>query len=385
MALRVLHTPTNVGNHPQGLARAEREIGLDSRCVEIERGWFDYEVDEALAGPGTGAFTLEARRWRLLRRALREYDVVHFNFGRSLMPPAAPSLAGAGVVHVPGRLYARLLWMRDLPLLRRAGKAIAVTFQGDDARQGVGPVVPERHRRLAAGLDGYYTARGDALKRRAIERFERHADRIFFLNPDLGEFLPGRAQFVPYAHARPAERTPGAVDELPEVPVVVHAPSHRGIKGTHHVLEAVARLHAEGVALDFRLVEGLPHADARKEYERAHLLVDQLLVGWYGGLAVELMALGKPVVCFVDRETAERHAPPELVRELPIVHAAPRDLHAVLRELLTTRRGEYAEIARRSRAFVERWHDPVTIARQLRAEYEAALAERAGQRRSSRA
>jgi hypothetical protein len=374
--LRVLHCPANVGNHPQGLARAERQAGLESWCVDVESGPFQYEVDERLVGAGSGQLALEARRFALLRRALRDYDVVHFNFGRTILPALQPSLFDGGLRHAPGRLYGRLLGMRDLPVLRRAGKGIAVTFQGDDARQGTGPRAPEHHRRLAAALDGYYTARGDALKRRVIARFDRFADRIFFLNPDLGAFLPERARFLPYAHVDPVDWTPSGRAELPARPVVAHAPSHRGIKGTRHVVEAVARLRADGVDLELLLVEGLPFAQARTLYERADVLVDQLLVGWYGGLAVEFMALGKPVVCFVDDETARRYAPAELVGELPIVRAGAADLQQVLRELVTTRRGEYTELSRRSRAFVERWHDPRAIAEQLRSEYEAALAER---------
>ena len=93
----------------------------------------------------------------------------------------------------------------------------------------------------------------------------------------------------------------------------MHAPSHRGVKGTERVVEAVEQLRGEGIPLELELVEGRPHAEARKAYERADILVDQLLVGWYGAVAVELMALGRPVVCFMDEEPARRHAPPELL------------------------------------------------------------------------
>src|SRR6058998_2007963 len=36
--------------------------------------------------------------------------------------------------------------------------------------------------------------------------------------------------------------------------------------------------------------------------ETADLLVDQLLTGWYGAVAVEMMALGKPVVCYLRED-----------------------------------------------------------------------------------
>jgi glycosyltransferase involved in cell wall biosynthesis len=373
-----------VGNHPQGLARGERQAGLESTCVAFQDMGFAYEVDELLATRNPLEF--ERRRWALLRRALREVDVVHFNFGRSLFPPPPPTTGLEDLVHVPGRLYARLLALRDLPLLHRRRKTITVTFQGDDARQAHGPDVPPSRRRLADDVgEDYYTVAGDALKRRTIATFDRYADRIFFLNPDLGDFLPSRATFVPYASVDPAEWQPREPAPLPARPTIVHAPSHRGVKGTERVVEAVSQLQGEGMPLEFRLIEGLTQAEARGAYEQADLLVDQLLVGWYGGLAVELMALGKPVVCFVDEETARRHAPQELVDDLPVVRASPADLADVLRGLLTERRTDYPGLAQRARAFVERWHDPVTIGAQMRTEYEAAQAEGQARSRESRA
>jgi glycosyltransferase involved in cell wall biosynthesis len=145
------------------------------------------------------------------------------------------------------------------------------------------------------------------------------------------------------------------------------------------VVDAVSRLRADGVDFDFQLVEGLPHAEARALYRRADLLVDQLLVGWYGGLAVELMALERPVVAYL-RESDLGWLPPEMRAEIPIVSATPETIYEVLKELLTSRRVELAELGRRGRAYVERWHDPLRIAKRIVADYEAAVAARSSRR-----
>lgn len=372
MALRVLHTPTNTGNHPQGITRAERELGLDSRVVQVWGTWFDYDVDEVLAQPGAGRLAVERRRWGLVRRALRDFDVVHFNFGSSILPAAAPPARrslGSRVVAAGPAAYARAVGLRDLPLLHRAGKRIVVTYNGDDARQATGPV-PEFHRQLAAAAgEGYYTYADDERKRRAIATFNRYAHRIYYVNPDLGTFLPERAEFMPYGHVDARSWPAPGVVGRDGPPVVVHAPSHRGIKGTRFVVEAVEQLQAEGVELDFRLVEGLRHEEAVRAYEQADVLVDQLLVGWYGGIAVEFMALGKPVVCFVAEEWTDRYAPSELMAELPIVRADPESLAEVLHELLARPRIELAELGRRGREFVQRRHDPLQLAARLRDAY----------------
>jgi glycosyltransferase involved in cell wall biosynthesis len=152
----------------------------------------------------------------------------------------------------------------------------------------------------------------------------------------------------------------------------LHAPSHRNAKGTHYIIDAVNRLKDEGILFDFILVEGRSNADARLLYEQADLVIDQLLAGWYGGLAVEVMALGKPVISYLRRSDLV-FIPPEMREELPIIEADPFSIYSVLREWLTVRLGDLMERGARSREYVERWHDPARIARQMKADYDRIL------------
>src|SRR5205085_1053183 len=206
-----------------------------------------------------------------------EFDVIHFNFGMPILPKPLDRLAsrGQGLWRFAYNLYASLVEFRDLPLLQRAGKAIFVTYQGDDARQGDYcsahfPISP------IGEVDAtYYTPEGDARKRREIALFDRYSDGIFALNPDLLYVLPERARFLPYAHIDLRDWRPRAPLDSGSRPLVIHAPSHRGIKGTRFVLDAVSRLQAEGVPFDFKLVEGISNIEARRIYEQADLLVDQ--------------------------------------------------------------------------------------------------------------
>lgn len=374
--LRVLHCPWVVGGHPAELAAAERELGLESTTMVFKRSPYGYPVDEVVWSDGDRVAVQELKRWRLLPRILRDFDVVHFNFGSTFAPQRSPrddptQKATRLREHVYLR-YEALFEQIDLPLLRRAGKAIFVTFQGDDARQG------DVAARFAVNgsveaAPGHYTPESDENKRRRIARFDRHAHRIYALNPDLLHVLPERAQFVPYANVDPRAWEPPAPAGSNRRPLVVHAPTNRAIKGTRFILDAVSRLRAEGLELDFELVEGLEHSDAKALYRRADLVVDQLLIGWYGGLAVEAMALERPVVAYIRPEDLA-FVPPEMRADLPVVSADPGTIHDVLKELLTTRRPELAELGRRGRSYVSRWHDPLAIARRLKADYEAAAA-----------
>ena len=51
--------------------------------------------------------------------------------------------------------------------------------------------------------------------------------------------------------------------------------------------------------MELVLIEGMTYEQARQVYPTADLLIDKVLAGWYGGVAVELMALAKPVVCYI--------------------------------------------------------------------------------------
>lgn len=377
MALRVLHCPWLVGGNPAGLAAAERELGLSSTTLTFRPSPFGYPVDEVVWEDGDSRIVSELKRWRLMSRILRDFDVVHFNFGSTVAPQRVrrdPVKGGKAmwVRNIVAYGYSSLLEQLDLPLLARSGKAIFVTYQGDDARQGG---VAARYPVNAAveAAPGHYSPTSDEDKRRRIARFERWADGIYALNPDLLRVLPERARFMPYAHVAAREWQPAEPIDARSRPLVLHAPTDRMIKGTRFLVEAVSRLQKEGLELDFQLVEGLTQAEAKAAYARADLIVDQLLVGWYGGLAVEAMALERPVVSYVRDEDLE-FVPADMRAEIPVVNAQPDTIYDVLKELLTVGRGELAELGKRGRRYVSRWHDPLQIAQQVVVDYEAAVA-----------
>ena len=368
--LRVLHCPENVGGHPSQLAAAERAIGLASRCVTFTPHPFGYPADEVLWPTPPASWRKLTDRFRLARRALTDFDVVHFNFGQTIMPTRPLPGARRGVGVAAG--IAAALEMRDAEALRRAGKVVVVTFQGDDARQG------DECRRLfditaATEVEsGYYSPETDREKRRRIGLFARVAHRMYALNPDLLNVLPPGARFMPYASVDIADWKPMPFDTTASRPVIVHAPSHRAVKGTKYIVEAVERLRRDGVDVDFRLVEGKSREDARRDYEQAHLLVDQLLIGWYGGLAVECMALGKPVVAYL-RESDLGFIPPDMRAALPVIRATPSTVYEVLRQQLAGGLEGLRRAGEASRRYVERFHDAVAVARLHAADYESLL------------
>ncbi|MGQ7370441.1 glycosyltransferase, partial [Streptococcus suis] len=96
--------------------------------------------------------------------------------------------------------------------------------------------------------------------------------------------------------------------------------------------------------------------------------------GWYGGLGVEAMALGKPVIAYL-REGDFGFVDPGFRAELPVTSATPASIADVMRRFITMPRGELHALGQRSRAFVEHWHDPRVVAAKTLADYQGANVE----------
>ena len=371
--VRVLHCPWNVAGQSAQLAASERALGADSRCVVVNESAKGFPADEVLAGSDASIPVREAARWRLLWRAIRWADVVHFAFGQTcLVPHAFPGLDAIrwkNPLDIAWRLYCRSVWLKDLPLLSSLGKTLAVTWQGDDARQ---------HDRslelfdisIAKALgDTYYIPGSDYWKRRAIDKFARHVPIHYALNPDLLHVLPSQARFLPYASFDPFSVLPQPPSPTLDKPLVfAHAPSHRGAKGTEHVLEAAEALRNEGLQFELRLIEGLPRNAALQAYAQCDVVIDQLLAGWYGGLGVEVMSMAKPLVVYL-RDGDVSLLPLELVESLPMTSATPSTIAHVMRSFIFMPRAQLHATGWAMRSFVEQWHDPRRIAERTLVDY----------------
>ncbi len=109
----------------------------------------------------------------------------------------------------------------------------------------------------------------------------------------------------------------------------------------------------------------MPVDATREIYERADIVVDQLLIGAYGQFALEGMALGRPVLCYLNPRFAAHH--PEWA-EVPIVSATPDTILDVLRELVRDpKRRE--ELGSRGPDVVRRYHSLEAVGAHMAAIY----------------
>jgi hypothetical protein len=145
--------------------------------------------------------------------------------------------------------------------------------------------------------------------------------------------------------------------------VVGHFPSNPSKKGTGHILRVIASLRGRK-DFEFQMSTGISHVEAMRQMSRCDIIIDQLTpFGVYGMVAVEAMALGKVVISSVDRRLYDR---------CPIVPASPTNFEDRLQDLLD-RKDEWSGLGMAGRQYVERVHNPVSVAALLVHEYERHL------------
>lgn len=360
--MNVLHLPTSTGGNAYGLSRGERQLGIHSDVLVVNNDYIQYPADVMLfkkppRNKFEKLFVRPCISMKYIRKIIREYDTFHFNYGSS-------------VLDFP--LFG--LTLLDLPLYKDQGK-VFVTYNGCDARQKYSTM--ERVPFSACHRDdcyggickkslGYF----DKLKSHKIKKFDKYADAIFSVNPDLLHFLPERAQFLPYTIANwdSIERMPNNQD-LKKIRVL-HAPTNRGAKGSDIIINALHQARRKyGNIFELELVEGVTHEEALKKISKADLVIDQILVGWYGGLAVEAMKMGKPVMAYI-REEDLHYIPPRMADDCKkaIINADPSTIFEKICEIIDSPQ-ILKDFSESGLDYVNTWHDPIKVAEITRNAY----------------
>jgi len=283
--------------------------------------------------------TLQPHRGRLNRianifidilqriRWFKKYNIFHFYFGTTLLP-----------------------FQIDLPFYRIFKKKVVMEYLGYDVQLYKYSIAKYRFTNVKYYYSKYESLKADRKKLIRLN-FEKHfVDKQLVCAPYLSEFVP-KAEVLPLAidlndYEYSPKTAPG--DEI----IIMHAPSHRGNKGTKYILEAIQRLKDKGIKIRFMLVENISHAELRKKYEECDIFIDQILAGWYGTASIEAMAIGRPTVCFL-RESYFAYI--DYSASIPIINANPDNLYEVLINVIE-RKESLPEIGKRSREFVESIH-----------------------------
>ncbi len=357
--LRVLHGTYEIAGQGIMLARALRRVGVEADALNYRVDWDGrkpdllVELDRHRTAPGkmmsmAGAFA----RWA------GHYDLFHFHFGTSffyISPRAQPQ-------SVRGH------W--DLPILKAMGKTIVFHFHGCEIRD-------REHMRRAHALatctecDPFCRPWHQQWLRKQAEKY---ADLVFYSTLDLAESVPNGIHLplvldVPrWAHAAEANPLydPYQRDGVHGPVVIAHAPTNRLIKGTRHVEQAVATLRDEGLQVELQLIDKRPWESMPEFLSGCDLLVDQLMMGWYGLLAMEGMAESKAVIAHLRSDFADH------LLGCPVVDATPQTITDVLRSLVRDPERR-AMLGAAGKRYVEQRHDLGVVGERLLREYRRVL------------
>lgn len=137
---------------------------------------------------------------------------------------------------------------------------------------------------------------------------------------------------------------------------IVHAPNHRGFKGTEYIIKAVEDLKQEGFLIDLILIENKPNTEVQRIlHEEADILVEQIIIG-YALSAIEGMASGVPVISNLERQDItqvfRRYS---YLNECPIVSASPENIKENLLQLITNPELR-VQLGKAGRQFTEKYH-----------------------------
>lgn len=333
--LRILHGPSNVAGMAGLMAAAQRRLGHEAVSVAMAGGRFGYETDWVLGGDGAGpGRTIRARE--LIARAAFEFDVFHFYYDATLFGHA----------------------MTEVAPLKALGRGLVFTVLGCDVRD------PQANAALPLSACTECAPRGcSPVRAKLLDLSRRFGDCTYATTPDLIAFAP-HATWLPLAFD-PAKLAALAAPPAGGPLRVLHAPTDRGIKGSRHVLAAVAALQAQGAAIELVLVEKQTQAELFAAAAGVHLVVDQIMAGVYGTFACEMMAAGRPVIAHLRPALLSAYPP-----GCPIIDATPATIQATLAACLAER-GQLAEIGARSRAYAMTHHSADAVAARIDADYRA--------------
>ena len=341
--MKVFIGPMNIASQPYYLARGLRKFGIDACSVAYGPGAFGYSADKAVDLPKFPIDRLGAFHKTLLEAVEEDFDIYHF-FQRPFY------------LSIPSSGHDGFLGF-EIPLLKARGKRIAYRFTGwelidRDLELANNPYSAFRH-----GWDGHFNRH---MKKEYLEFLRCYCDAFMVVDPMMHEHCP-EADIVPRVLRVDDFEEVGI--EKRDVPMVLHAPSNSTYKGSKFVLDALEQLKRDGVKFELKILNRCPFVEAVEWYKRADIIVDQLLIGWYGVLAMECMAMGKPVAVYMREDLANT---PD---EIPVHNINIDNIKERLKLLIE----DYSlreSLASRGREYVTKTHDENVVIPKLIEVYE---------------
>lgn len=248
----------------------------------------------------------------------------------------------------------------DYKYLKEHGKKIITIFVGSDIRWPYAMKQDFKDNNLPVVEDYYYDHADYSIK--DLERCLRYL-RIAEKYSDIILAHPNYMQLAlrKYYNLNIPIIT-NQIEHKPEqrkVPLIVHAPTSK-IKGTKFIEDVINRLSKEGVSFQYKRIQNIPREEALKVYLNADIILDQLLLPGGGKLAHECLAMGKIVCTLMGYDSYDQ----KKTDDCPMVDVTPETLYDVLKSLILDHNTRI-ELAKKGRPFVEKYHNPKIITKNV--------------------
>ena len=190
---------------------------------------------------------------------------------------------------------------------------------------------------------------------------EKNADRIIAAL-DLVDYLQKIDDLIQLRCINLAKIKPKYISKKNDILKIIHAPNHRSLKGTEELIEAVDCINKPFKSIDLIIIENVSNSFLLNQIETCDIVADQFLVGAYGRLAIESMALGKPVMCYLREDLKKIY---DHWEECPIVNTSLKNIEEKLKWFLGLNIEHRLEISKKSRRYVEKFHSYEYVGSQL--------------------
>jgi len=330
--------------------RVLRRRGYQIDFYGIKKTHFDMPVDfllEFSENPLVSFFQRTGYFFKILPR----YDIWHFNY-----------------------MDVFFFYPLNLFILKLLGKKIIATFRGIEVQTDLEFLPKSIYSKIKkSSWPKYYQLQflrknlwPNLLKKIRRQIFIWFADEVTLTGPFLAPQVSHYDQIISYAREiKVLSKSKKSNQKIK----ILHVPSDPVVKGTEIIEKTFKKLQKKYPKVEFRICQKLSHEKLLKEIASSDIVVDQLLIGWYGGQAVEAMAMGKIVMAYLN--------PAYLVlvsfgKKIPIINTNYWSFEQDLEYLIKAYPLIYEDLEQKSYKFAKNYHSAAKIAGQYLSCYRSA-------------
>ncbi len=256
----------------------------------------------------------------------------------------------------------------ELKVYKLLGKRVIMHFVGSDIRSE--EYLTRKEKNIHQFLKGENFGEKSMLyQKKLIADAETYADFIIVSTPDLKKIIPNSIYYPVVLDYKKF------LDEISSIPieqknnneiVILHSPSSvkkSNLKGTNYITTILNKIVSSNkynirliLPADNNVERKTNYSASRYElfsyYKEADIVIDQMIIGWYGLLSIEALVAGKYVISYVDESLKK-----ELFPECPIKIADVNTLEKVLIDCIEEIfEGKNSLICDNQRNWVKKYH-----------------------------